>query len=211
MFYKETVVRGSVASHHLVQLFDSRDSLADTVADFVAQGLQGGEAVLIVAVPAHWNAIAVRLDALGLSAERFRASGRITTVDARELLDRCMSDGLPQRGLFHQSVGSLVRDLGSRGTGVRIYGEMVNLLAEEGDFPAARQLEDLWNELGEEQSFTLLCGYSAVHFGDPRSAAALHSICGAHSHVRAHVRDILGNFLVDSYTRQGQPPPASSR
>jgi hypothetical protein len=44
--------------------------------------------------------------------------------------------------------------------------------------------------------FTLFCGYSAVHFGDPRSAAALQAICRAHTHVRASSDDDLGAFLM---------------
>jgi hypothetical protein len=44
--------------------------------------------------------------------------------------------------------------------------------------------------------FDLLCGYSAVNFGNPRSADALRRIGAAHGHLRANRRDLLATFLL---------------
>jgi hypothetical protein len=57
---------------------------------------------------------------------------------------------------------------------VHIYGEMVEVLAEEGEFLAAAQLEELWNEVAQHW-IMLLCGYSSAHLGPERSAHALEA------------------------------------
>jgi hypothetical protein len=66
---------------------------------------------------------------------------------------------------------------------VHIYGEMVEVLAEEGEFLAAAQLEELWNEVAQHW-IMLLCGYSSAHFGPERSTHALEAICRSHSKVQ---------------------------
>ena len=79
---------------------------------------------------------------------------------------------------------------------MHVYGEMVDILAEQGRFDAAHELELLWNELAARKSLTLLCGYASVRFGDVRDAAALHRIC-AHTAVHADAGDLLGTWLLN--------------
>ncbi|MDP8931195.1 MAG: MEDS domain-containing protein [Actinomycetota bacterium] len=45
------------------------------------------------------------------------------------------------------------------GRDVRIYGEMVALLWEEGNILAAMALEDLWNQFAGSRAFSLMCAY----------------------------------------------------
>jgi hypothetical protein len=90
----------------------------------------------------------------------------------------------------------LIRQLSANGKPLRIYGEMVNVLAAQGEYQAAHQLEELWNDLGRRNRFTLFCGYAASHFGDPRTAEALHGICDTHSQVLSSPQDVLGSFLL---------------
>lgn len=97
-----------------------------------------------------------------------------------------------------------IRRLAARGRPLRVFGEIVDLLADQGDFTSAQQLEDLWNALGESESFELLCGYSAVHFGDPQNADALRGICPSHFQVRSSPPDVLASFLVETY--RAEPP-----
>jgi hypothetical protein len=60
------------------------------------------------------------------------------------------------------------------------------------------QLESLFDELRAREPFTLFCGFSAVHFGDPRTADALRRVCRAHSRVRANPFDPLGAYLLQT-------------
>jgi hypothetical protein len=202
MPYEDTVVRGHVNTEHLVQLFDDSESLGAAVASFLAEGLSQGDALLVVVGTDHWEAIAARLHDLGIAIPAAMASGQLTVRDAAATLNHFMHFGLPHRELFERSVGTVVRQLASGARRLRVYGEMVDLLAAEGNFRGASQLEALWNELGERVSFTLFCGYSAVHFGDPRTADALLAICRSHSHVRSNPADILGSFLLKPHLEQ---------
>jgi hypothetical protein len=185
------------ATEHIVQLFDTPDSLANVVSAFLNEGWQRDDHLLVVARPGHWTRISDRLERRGCPVAQATRIGRLTILDAATTLARITRYGVVDRHLFMEQIGGLVGQLvAETSAGVRIYGEMVELLAEEGDMRGAQQLEGLWNELSERQRFTLLCGYSAAHFADSRSLPALHAICGAHSRVQTNTSDLLGNWLV---------------
>jgi hypothetical protein len=212
---KERIVQGAVSSDHIVQLFDSVESLVQNVATFVSQGLCQNAAVLVVAKPTHWAAITRRFNTMPNSGRPAGTSAnQLTVLNAEETLATFMRDGRPDPALFQRSVGKLVRSLATPGTILHIYGEMVELLAEEGNFWAARRLEELWNELAARYSFTLLCGYSAAHFTTPAARAALAGICDAHTHVQRGAMDSLAEWLIASERPrgdgpvEGQPAPA---
>jgi hypothetical protein len=96
-----------------------------------------------------------------------------------------------------EHIGGLIgRLIAETAGGVSVYGEMVELLAEEGDMRGAQRLEQLWNELADRQPFSLLCGYSAAHFADARTATDLRAICCTHTRVQKNTSDMLGNWLV---------------
>jgi hypothetical protein len=186
---------GAPSEHH-VQLFDSSRSLADTVAAFLRRGFERGDHLLIVATPEHRELLTRRLEAAGLPVRTATAANRLVMADAAQMLATFMRLGAPSPAAFDEVVGTLVRRL-SAGRRVWIYGEMVDLLAAEGNLRGAQQLEALWNQLGRHECFTLFCGYASGHFGDPRSAAALAAICDAHDHVHRKADDILAGFLLD--------------
>ena len=193
----EAAVADVAGTEHLLQLFDSESSRADAVAEFVRDGLAAGDALLLVVAPEHWKRIAAQLP--GAEIDAAIADGRLTVREAAATLRAFMHRGVPDAERFEASVGTLVRHVSSRGRRLRVYGEMVDVLATEGDFDAAGELETLWNQLAARHPFTLLCGYSAVSFGDPRSARALRDLCSAHSHVLSSPEDMLGSFLLGTY------------
>jgi hypothetical protein len=181
---------------HSVRLFDRTDSAGRYIAAFVLDGLRKGETVLVVASAEHWLAALGRLVALGAAVPGAIASGQLTVLDAASLLDRCAPGGTPAPAAFDGSVAPLVRELAARPVPLRIYGEMVNLLAARGAFEEAERLEHLWNRLAAEVPFSLLCGYSAVHFGNAASDEMLQRICKTHSEIEAAVDDELSLWLL---------------
>ena len=184
-------------SEHIVQFFDSRESLADSVAAFLAEGCRQGERLLVIAKPRNWLAIATALKNGGHPLSDGTETS-LTVVDADSALSQVMRHGLPDSLLFHRTVGSLVRKLATaQGCGFRIYGDMVEALAAEGNFHAAQRLEELWNELAVRYPFVLLCGYSSTHFANREAREALREICATHSRVHHTDADRVAGWLLD--------------
>jgi hypothetical protein len=146
----------------------------------------------------NWEATARRLRERGLDPDVAQASGGLTVLDAASTLGTFLVNGRIDEKLFEDSVGTLVWALAAGDRRLRVYGEMVDVLASTGDFRIALQLEARWNDLRAEAPFTLFCGYSAENFGNPKLSETLRLTCQAHSHVRTNPRDPLATFLLES-------------
>jgi hypothetical protein len=195
--HRERVVRGNVASEHVVQLFDETESLVACVTSHLIDGWKRGDSLLVVARPTHWALASAELEASGCPVVEYIASGKLMALDAATTMAAFMVNGDPQPEKFRTSVGELVARLSRDAeAGLTIYGEMVDILAAQGNFSGAEQLEALWNELSLQCSFRLLCGYSSAGFGDERHAAHLHAICGAHTATAARETDLLATWLL---------------
>lgn len=199
-------VRGKAdACDHILQLFDTDDSLVRSVAGFLSVGYDNGQRLLVAVTREHWTAIAEELDRMGRPHAEALRRGDLIVIDAEELLSRFMRRGQPNQQLFNQSIGHLVSQLAaSSPSGLRIYGEMVELLVRDGNYDAAARLEALWNALGARHPFVLLCGYTAAHFAAPGADQSLNLICSQHSRTVSDASDALGQFLLGA---SDQPRP----
>ena len=214
--HAERVVRGCITSKHIVQLFDTTDTLAQGVSTFLSNGFKAGEPMLVAARAKNWKTISTELEQRGCSVSRAVTTGLLTFCDADRTLTRFMRNGQPVAELFQTAVGSLVERLASStGGNIWIYGEMVDVLAEERNLAAARYLEELWNDLGLRQSFTLLCGYSSAHFVDSSTAHMLSQICDRHTHVEVGADDVMGSWMLRKRANgrhaRHEPPPTALR
>ena len=82
------------------------------------------------------------------------------------------------------------------GRRVRAWGEMVDLLAERGDFDGALELEELWNRVGELVPLSLMCSYTSAHFAAAASHAAVRHLCALHTAVHRNPSDRLGDWIL---------------
>jgi hypothetical protein len=196
--HRERVLRGAVASEHLVQLFDEPESLALGVSDFLMDGWQRGDRLLVVARPANWAAISIELEARGCAVSHAIAHGDLVVLDAAGSLASFMTNGDPHPGRFQKSVGELVERLCEPPRGLSAYGEMVDILVAEGNFVGAERVEALWNDLSTRCSFRLLCGYSSSHFNDERRARDLRAVCCAHDSSGARSTDQIASWRLAS-------------
>jgi hypothetical protein len=170
---------------HSVQLYSDLEFLTRVVSHYAGTGLARGEAVLLVVTPGHRQAFTRQLAGDGYDVERCRERGQLTILDAAETLSRFMVNGTPDAGRFMPLIGGVIdrARAGGRYPRVRAYGEMVNLLWEQGALPAALQLEALWNELGATRAFSLHCAYAMDNFALSTHCGALHGVHHAHSHL----------------------------
>ena len=90
--------------YHAVQFYKDEGSLAETVARFLADGLNIGEPAIIVATPSHTAAVKERLEALGLNPRELRRTGELKFLDASKLLSAFMVNGVPDPFLFKRNV-----------------------------------------------------------------------------------------------------------
>jgi MEDS: MEthanogen/methylotroph, DcmR Sensory domain len=169
-------------STHGVQIYSALDDLADSVAAFVAAGIEHREPALLVATADHLAAFAERLSDRGLDVEQLERDGLLRTEDADWVLTSVLDGGRPSAAAFERVVGGLLEDL-SAGGSVRVFGEMVDLLVARGQTAAALVLEDLWNRLARTRRFSLLCGYRLDLFDRRTQREVLPGVCRAHSHV----------------------------
>jgi hypothetical protein len=195
--HRERVLRGTVSSEHLVQLFDEPDSRALSLADFLYQGWQRGDHLLVVARPANWAFTVPVLAARGCPVAETIASGRLVVLDAATTMATFFMNGDLDPHRFQVAIGELVARLAAESSaGLSIYGEMVDLLVAQGNFEGAERLEALWNELSQTCSFRLLCGYTASHFGSESTMDHLRQICGLHGGASARSTDLLATWLL---------------
>ena len=194
---KVMAANGSPASRknpaHIVQLFDAPRSLADAVSHYLIEGRAEGQHLFVIARASHWQLIRAYLDRRGFPVDD--ESAQLTVVDARKVRGRIMRRGVLDPGRMEETLAGMLREFSASPGGLRVYGEIVELFAEEGNFEQACVLEEYWNDLQKRYRFTLLCGYSAAHFADPRNATHLREVCGCHTMVRSQPADALGTWL----------------
>ncbi len=172
-----------VRPDHLVTFYESSSFLAASVRHFLLEGLVLGETIVIVATPAHRDAFAAALEDAGHDVARSRREGRYVEMDAATTLAELVVDGRLTGPRFERVVSRLVTQVAAQGGGLRVFGEMVALLWESGEFNLALELEDRWNVLIGQVPLPLLCGYPLSAFDTPETTARFHDVCRRHSRV----------------------------
>lgn len=172
---------GFRANEHFVQFYESDFFLLDSVTGYLAEGLGAGDVCVVIGTREHRDAGASKLLDHGFDVSD-GLGDRYFAFDARETLSRFFVNDSIQPHLFNQTVGTIVEKAGSNGRQVRAFGEMVALLTAEGNFAAAVQLEQLWNELRAKLDFGLFCAYSLSNFSS-RDSRALIELCEQHTKV----------------------------
>ena len=167
---------------HAVRFYENKESLCRIVAEFLGEGLVAHEPAVVIGTPEHCAGIIAELRTRHFDIEGMLQARDLVVLDARETMSAFMVDGFPDSDLFHATTSEAIERV-SRGrpaSRIRAYGEMVDLLWQDGHTVAAVRLEMLWNKLAMTHDFSLLCGYSMGSFYKDASMA---EICDQHSHV----------------------------
>jgi signal transduction histidine kinase len=164
---------------HFVQLYDSDSYLTESVCDFIGTGLLHGEEAVVIATRAHRESLEIALSRKGLDLTAARVEGRYITLDAADTLSRFMVDGDVDFALLDKAIGLQPNE----GRPLRIYGEMVALLWNDGNVSAAIRLEDYSNSLLDAQPVKLMCGYPMQSFSREADTEPFNNVCDRHSRV----------------------------
>ena len=171
------------ACGHVVKIYDDDHDLVRGVSGFLAEGIVADHAVIVVATPAHRDALRHALAGSAADPTAATAEGRYLVIDAAELLAQLMVDGVPDPTRFRDVARGLIERCGKRR--VRIFGEMVAVLWDEGNITAAIALEALWNDLATQHDFSLYCAYAMAAFEHASDLASVRDVCDHHCDIVA--------------------------
>ena len=170
---------------HVAYFYQESHSLLEALSTFIGSALGAGNAAVVIATKKHREGLVDRLTARGLDLTKARNEGRYIDIDASELLSKIMVEGMPDSERFEALVGgAIVRSKACAKVArpeIAAFGEMVSLLWTEGKVEAAIRLEQLWNELAKNLTFSLRCAYPISHFNGEKNSQPLMRVCAEHS------------------------------
>ncbi|WP_406830690.1 MEDS domain-containing protein [Pedococcus sp. KACC 23699] len=164
--------------------YDHESEIVSAVAAYVHEGLQAGDTVLLVTTEGHHQAVIESLQDRGVDVLGARAAGRLDLRDARTMLDSLRTGGQLDLEAFEAAIGAVIAAATAVGTHLRIYGEMVGLLWEEGAVSDAVALEGAWNGVLAGLEASLLCAYPTALLA-PTGLSGVRETCLLHSEVLA--------------------------
>jgi len=170
-------------SEHFVQFYETDSFLLNSLTDFVGAGLRAGNAVIVIGTKARRLGLEESLRESGLDLRDCRASGQYIALDAQKTLARFMIGGFPDRARFAEVVGGLIERAANGGRDVRIFGEMVALLWEAGNYEGAIRMEEMWNDLQRTHSFSLFCVYPMNQSNGAARVKPFTDVCATHTRI----------------------------
>lgn len=172
------------AANHVAQLYRTDAELAGIVAHFVAEGLARGEAVLVIATAAHWEQFVARLAPMPeVDLAATIVSGQLRIMDADLALSAIMSNGMPEWHRVQETACRIVQGSCKKFGGLRVFGEMVNILWQRQNKAGAEQLELHWNAIAHAYPITRLCAYRANDGDSVSFNELLRCVCRTHATV----------------------------
>jgi hypothetical protein len=174
------------ARGHFVQVYEADEAaLTKNVGRYLWEGLRRGDGVLVIATPEHQDLFSKHLDRLGADLADLLSSQQLIFWDAHQTLAQFMVAGQPDWQRFEKVIRAAMRQVRptKMAEGLRAYGEMVGILWKTRQFQAAIRLEQLWNKLLEQSSFSLYCAYAIDVFGKEFDVANLDGVLCTHTHL----------------------------
>ena len=172
------------ACDHCVQIYENDDVFLDALEGFVAGGIRQGDAIILIATPAHFRGLESRLESSGFDVAAATLRDQYIALDAKASLDQFMVGGWPDEVLFAQFIDSVLMRARGQHRKVRAFGEMVALMWAEGQCGATVRLEHMWSRLCQQERFSLFCAYPKTGFTE-NATDAIAQVCAAHTRLYA--------------------------
>src|SRR6266513_2041387 len=187
---REPLIGAPVHREHVAQLHRDPRALTDAVTSYLETGLRRGSPVVVIATPGHAGLVLPRLREDGLDPSAFLRSGQLELHDAELTLRKFMRNDEPDWQDFRYAMASVFERVRAFGRGTtQVYGEMTNLLWQDGKQEAAIRLEEYWNELALLYPFSLFCSYTLDVHADHAYAGPLEDIGRTHAEILGTAED----------------------
>lgn len=175
-----SIARGS----HLVRFFEDENSAHRMIAEFFSEDARLDDFCIMIARADTHEGVRQVLAAHSMTrslADRIRFVAADENQLARFLTGNVLNRERAEE--FFLQVLSHVPPSGENAR-VRLYGEMGDVLCEQGQHAIALQMEDFAGLLfALEPRLSILCGYRVRHFANDAGAAVLRAVCGKHTDV----------------------------
>lgn len=132
---------------HTALLYRNEKLFIESASSFFKSGREEDATILAIVTAKHHQDLSALLEG--------HQNEKILYLDASDCLRQFMVDGLPDEPLFIRTMDELIGPAAKRGP-VRILGEMVAVLCDEGRTSAAMRLEELWNMFVNRHNLQLL-------------------------------------------------------
>ncbi len=171
---------GEIASEdHLLQIYDNEPAFLNSLEGFAGSGFLAKQSVIIIATETHAKVLNSRLTTQGFDINKLIAEDQYIVLDAEELLQNFMVNGMPEEKRFMKLAAGIVHRAKKAGRKVRAFGEMVAILFAEKNIEATIALEALWNKFCSKENICLFCAYPKKGLGGQQ----LERICCEHSKI----------------------------
>jgi hypothetical protein len=186
------LINESPDSHqHVVQFYGADTSLLVlNVARYISDGLHADDSAIIIATDAHAADFRRALLEAGCDMRSAETDRRLVVLNAQHLLGRFITDRGPDWTRFEATLQAILRSL-PPSRGVRIFGEMVGILWQSGEYSNAIVLEDYWNRLAKSLKFRLYCAYPIDIFDSEFQTCGVEAILCDHSRLLPSVKGNL--------------------
>lgn len=172
---------------HVVQLYTDDAFLIDVLSRFIGGALAVGDAAIVLATAPHRIELEKRLAGRGMDISKAAGQGRYLMLDASDTLPRFMVNGVVDESRFNAIIGGLLNQaenvIHRKDCRIAVFGELVALLWAEGKPQEAIRVEQRWNDLAKNHSFSLLCAYPITGFDNERHIEPFLKMCSQHSGV----------------------------
>ena len=168
---------------HVVLFYRDEQELTERVSEHLLPAIQEGGVAIVVATPDHRRFFERYLADAGVDVAAASARGAYLALDASETISGFMVADRPDPAGFWQAISPMLQQAAKAGRPVRVFGEMVSLLWDASLIDAAIEVEAMWNELGAQYQFSLLCAYLAQPAVCAHQLDALTEVCRAHTQV----------------------------
>jgi hypothetical protein len=168
---------------HSVQLYQEEEELAASLARFAGAGLALGQGVVFMGTSARWRALTERLRGAGVDTHNAVLRGQLRLFGAQVVLSSCMSDGVPDRRAFNESIAGIFGPMRMRYPVLRVFGGLTDELWTSGRREAAGSIERFWNALEDAQPVSVLCACPLDSLDGRAYEGALQTVCGQHTHL----------------------------